>query len=220
MEIQIFSSGRRHGISLHPISVLGEIVHYNISRVNDVHVNVVDRDLGSVAADIDRVIEKMEFSNGVSTILRGPVEKMHTSMSMLGSGLAVANLMVYLVLMAQFRSFVDPPMILFFRTRKRSYTATSKSTGGRHDRFDSADVGLGAMYLFATAPTTRIGRLGLCTLHRLHSAAERRSNVLRTLRGVMLHSSHLFTSGESSPQDSDHSATFSFPILGSSPSAL
>ncbi|QDT12516.1 efflux RND transporter permease subunit [Planctomycetes bacterium K23_9] len=94
------------------VNIPGEIAHYNISRVNDVHVNVVDRDLGSVAADIDRVIEGMEFANGVSVTLRGPVEKMRTGMSMLGIGLAVATLMVYLVLMAQFRSFVDPLIIM------------------------------------------------------------------------------------------------------------
>jgi len=44
--------------------------------------------------------------------LRGPVEKMREGMSMLGIGLAVATLLVYLVLMAQFRSFVDPLIIM------------------------------------------------------------------------------------------------------------
>ncbi len=94
------------------VNIPGEIAHYNISRVNDVHVNVVGRDLGSVAADIDRVINEMDFANGVTVTLRGPVEKMRTGMNMLGIGLAVATLMVYLVLMAQFRSFVDPLIIM------------------------------------------------------------------------------------------------------------
>lgn len=94
------------------VNIPGEIAHYNISRVNDVHVNVVDRDLGSVAKDIETVLGDMEFKNGVSVTLRGPVEKMQAGMSLLGVGLGVATLLVYLVLMAQFRSFVDPMIIM------------------------------------------------------------------------------------------------------------
>lgn len=94
------------------VTIPGEIAHYNISRVNDIHVNVAGRDLGSVAADIDAVIADMEFENGVSVALRGPIEKMRGGMNMLGTGLAVATLLVYLVLMAQFRSFLDPLIIM------------------------------------------------------------------------------------------------------------
>ncbi|WP_182864562.1 efflux RND transporter permease subunit [Rhodopirellula sp. JC639] len=94
------------------VNIPGEIAHYNISRVNDVHVNVSGRDIGSVAADIEAVLAEMEFENGVSVALRGPVEKMRSGMNLLGVGLAVATLLVYLVLMAQFRSFTDPLIIM------------------------------------------------------------------------------------------------------------
>ncbi|GAA4472225.1 efflux RND transporter permease subunit [Novipirellula rosea] len=94
------------------VTIPGEIAHYNIARVNDVHVNVSGRDLGSVAADIEATLAEMEFANGVSVTLRGPVEKMRSGMSLLGMGLAVAALLVYLVLMAQFRSFLDPLIIM------------------------------------------------------------------------------------------------------------
>ncbi|MEO1527216.1 MAG: efflux RND transporter permease subunit [Planctomycetota bacterium] len=98
--------------SVRRVNIPGEIAHYNISRVNDVHVNVAERDLGGVASDIKSVLEGMEFENGVTATLRGPVEKMQSGMNMLGIGLAVATLLVYLVLMAQFRSFVDPLIIM------------------------------------------------------------------------------------------------------------
>jgi multidrug efflux pump subunit AcrB len=94
------------------VNIPGEIAHYNISRVNDIHVNVSGRDIGSVAADIEVVLSGMEFENGVGVTLRGPVEKMRSGMSLLGVGLAVATLLVYLVLMAQFKSFVDPLIIM------------------------------------------------------------------------------------------------------------
>ncbi len=94
------------------VNIPGEIAHYNISRVNDVHVNVAGRDIGSVAADIETVLADMEFENGVSVVLRGPVEKMQSGLRLLGIGLGVAALLVYLVLMAQFRSFTDPLIIM------------------------------------------------------------------------------------------------------------
>ncbi|MEM1061678.1 MAG: efflux RND transporter permease subunit, partial [Planctomycetota bacterium] len=94
------------------VTIPGEIKHYNISRVNDIHVNVSGRDLGSVAAEIERRLAGMEFESGVTTTLRGPVETMNSGMRLLGAGLAVAAVLVYLVLMAQFRSFVDPLIIM------------------------------------------------------------------------------------------------------------
>lgn len=94
------------------VTIPGEIAHYNISRVNDVHVNVSGRDIGSVARDVEQALASMEFENGVSTTIRGPVQTMKSGMSLLGIGLAVAAVLVYLVLMAQFRSFVDPLIIM------------------------------------------------------------------------------------------------------------
>ena len=94
------------------VTIPGEIAHYNISRVNDVHVNVTDRSLGEVAADIQRVLDEMEFGSGVAATFRGPAEKMESGLQMLGVGLVIAMLLVYLVLMAQFRSLVDPLIIL------------------------------------------------------------------------------------------------------------
>ena len=94
------------------VNIPGEIAHYNIARVNDVHVNVSGRDVGSVAREVKAALDDMEFENGVSATIRGPVETMHEGMNMLGVGLVVAGILVYLVLMAQFRSFVDPLIII------------------------------------------------------------------------------------------------------------
>ncbi|MEZ6127200.1 MAG: efflux RND transporter permease subunit [Planctomycetaceae bacterium] len=94
------------------VTIPGEIAHYNIARVNDVHVNVSGRDIGSVAGEVEQALAQMEFENGVSTTIRGPVETMESGMNLLGVGLIVAGILVYLVLMAQFRSFVDPLIIM------------------------------------------------------------------------------------------------------------
>lgn len=94
------------------VTIPGEIAHYNIARVNDVHVNVQGRDVGSVAREVEQALAGIEFENGVTATIRGPVETMKSGMNLLGIGLVVAGVLVYLVLMAQFRSFVDPLIII------------------------------------------------------------------------------------------------------------
>jgi multidrug efflux pump subunit AcrB len=94
------------------VNIPGEVKHYNISRVNDVYVNVVGRDVGSVAADVERAIAKIEFKPGVAATLRGPVETMKSGAKTLGMGILIAVVLVYLVMLAQFKSFVDPLIIM------------------------------------------------------------------------------------------------------------
>ena len=94
------------------VNIPGEVKHYNISRVNDVYVNVAGRDVGSVAVDVERVIAGMEFDPGVAAVLRGPVETMKSGAKSLGLGILVAIILVYLVMLAQFKSFVDPLIIM------------------------------------------------------------------------------------------------------------
>ena len=94
------------------VNIPAEIAHYNIARVNDVYVNTLGRDVGSVAADVEAALAKMEFPLGVSTTIRGPVATMKEGGRSLGIGIVVAAILVYLVMLAQFRSFVDPLIIM------------------------------------------------------------------------------------------------------------
>jgi HAE1 family hydrophobic/amphiphilic exporter-1 len=98
--------------TIHRVNIPGEIAHYNMSRVNDVYVNVEGRDLGSVVKDIEKIIEGIELPNGVTVKLRGPVQSMRDGASSLGFGLITAIVLVFLVLMAQFRSFSEPLIIM------------------------------------------------------------------------------------------------------------
>jgi len=94
------------------VNIPGEVARYNIARVNDVYVNVSGRDVGSVAADVEKALAEMPVEPGVTVTLRGPVTTMKSSMRLLGIGLIVAIILVYLVMLAQFRSFVDPLIIM------------------------------------------------------------------------------------------------------------
>ncbi len=90
-----------------------EVEHHNIQRVTDIYVNVDHRDIGSVAHDIQKRLDAIQVPAGYRIVMRGEVESMRESFVGLGFGLAMAVALVYLVMVALFRYFLDPLIILF-----------------------------------------------------------------------------------------------------------
>ena len=90
-----------------------EVAHRNITRVTDIYANVSGRDIASVARDIEGRLERLELPAGYHVAMRGEVQSMRESFAGLGLGLLMAVALVYLVMVAQFRSFLDPLIILF-----------------------------------------------------------------------------------------------------------
>jgi CzcA family heavy metal efflux pump len=88
--------------------------HYNVQPVFDVFVNTQGRDLGGVAADIDRVLQKYQtkLPKGAQLTVRGQVKSMHESFTGLGLGMIFAVLLVYLLMVVNFQSWLDPFIIL------------------------------------------------------------------------------------------------------------
>ncbi len=86
----------------------------NIRPVFDVHANVQGRDLYSVAGDIDRVIEahRPDPSQALKVTLSGQVETMRESYTGLFTGIAFAIVLVYLFLVMNFQSWLDPLIVL------------------------------------------------------------------------------------------------------------
>jgi multidrug efflux pump subunit AcrB len=89
-----------------------EVSHVNITRVIDVYANVDGRDIGSVAADVERAIAGVEVPPGYAIRTRGEVASMKESFADMGFGLLLAVSLLYLVMVVQFRSFRDPLIIL------------------------------------------------------------------------------------------------------------
>jgi HAE1 family hydrophobic/amphiphilic exporter-1 len=88
------------------------VSHYQLRRIVDIYVAPSGEDLGAVSSAIDKIIAKTHLPSGVSIGVQGSVNAMHQSFSSFGSGLLMSILLVYLVLVAQFRSTVDPLIIL------------------------------------------------------------------------------------------------------------
>ena len=89
-----------------------EIDHYQIRRVVDIYVNPDGEDLGSLAGRIDGVIKQTTLPPGVRVDMRGMVQGMRSSFTSFALGLVLALVLLYLILVAQFRSFLDPFLIL------------------------------------------------------------------------------------------------------------
>ncbi|MGB7589753.1 MAG: efflux RND transporter permease subunit [Terriglobia bacterium] len=89
-----------------------EVDHYQIQRVSDVYVTPVGEDLGKLTDAIRGILRKTSIPGEVRVNLRGMVNGMEASFKTFGFGLLLAFMLLYLILVAQFRSFVDPFLIM------------------------------------------------------------------------------------------------------------
>src|SRR5215813_2782216 len=89
-----------------------EVDHYQIRRVIDIYVRPLGEELGGIADRIDQIIAKTKVPDGLNVTLRGMVQGMRASFRSFTIGLILSVVLLYLILVAQFRSFVDPLLIL------------------------------------------------------------------------------------------------------------
>jgi multidrug efflux pump subunit AcrB len=90
------------------------ITHYNVLSTFDVQANVQGTDLGSVASAVDRLVSdaRAKAPRGTSIVVRGQVESMNASFRGLSYGIIAAVLLVYLLMVVNFQSWLDPVIIL------------------------------------------------------------------------------------------------------------
>jgi multidrug efflux pump subunit AcrB len=89
-----------------------EVDHYQIQRVSDVYVTPAGEDLGKVADRIDQLIKSLHLGGNTRVDLRGMVQGMRASFKSFAIGLSLSVVLLYLILVAQFRSFKDPFLIM------------------------------------------------------------------------------------------------------------
>ncbi len=101
-------------VQLSPATRPATVNHYNVQPVIDVYASTQDRDLGAVAADTDKIIKSFDghLPRGTQIVVRGQVSTMRSSFIGLGLGLAGAILLVYLLIVINFQSWLDPFIII------------------------------------------------------------------------------------------------------------
>ena len=90
------------------------VSHYNVQPIIDVYASTQDRDLGGVAVDTQKVLESFEgkLPRGTHIVVRGQVSTMRSSFIGLGIGLVGAIALVYLLIVINFQSWLDPFIII------------------------------------------------------------------------------------------------------------
>jgi multidrug efflux pump subunit AcrB len=90
------------------------VTHYNVQPVIDIYGSVQGRDLGGVASDVTRIVDaaKANLPRGARVVIRGQVQTMESSFSGLATGIAFAVLLVYLLMVINFQSWIDPLVII------------------------------------------------------------------------------------------------------------
>jgi multidrug efflux pump subunit AcrB len=89
-----------------------EVDHYQIRRVIDIYVSTRGEALQKVGGEINKLVTNTVTDRNTVLKVRGAVVNMNRSFFEFGTGLIIAVLLVYLILMAQFTSFIDPFIIL------------------------------------------------------------------------------------------------------------
>jgi multidrug efflux pump subunit AcrB len=97
---------------IQPFNAPTELDHMQIRRSVDVYVRPQGEDLSRITARIKKIIATTQSPVGIDATLAGSVESMNASFRSFAIGLTLSLLLLYLILVAQFRSFLDPFIIM------------------------------------------------------------------------------------------------------------
>ncbi len=99
-------------VKLEDVQTPTEVDHYQIQRVTDVYVTPASEDLGKVSDQVAKLIPQLKVPENVRINIRGMVQGMNASFKSFAIGLSLSVILLYLILVAQFKSFKDPFLIM------------------------------------------------------------------------------------------------------------
>jgi multidrug efflux pump subunit AcrB len=116
--IPLHGAGRTQSTRLDLVSTITraqaptEVDHYQIRRNIDIFVRPAGEDLGRISDRVSQITAAAKLPKGLDIAIRGIVESMNASFKSFALGLVLSLMLLYLILVAQFRSFTDPFLIL------------------------------------------------------------------------------------------------------------
>jgi hydrophobic/amphiphilic exporter-1 (mainly G- bacteria), HAE1 family len=99
-------------VTVKPAAYPTEVDHYQLLRVIDLYVSPITENLGTITPQIEKILKNTKMPEGARVVLRGSVQGMQSSFKSFAIGLILSVVLVYLVLVAQFASWIDPFVIL------------------------------------------------------------------------------------------------------------
>jgi multidrug efflux pump subunit AcrB len=92
----------------------GVVTHYDVQPTFDIYAGVQGRDLGGVARDIEKILKRTEgeVPKGSTVVMRGQVDTMYRSYTGLLWGIVAAMLLIYLLIVVNFQSWLDPAIVV------------------------------------------------------------------------------------------------------------
>jgi multidrug efflux pump subunit AcrB len=100
--------------SIEHVSAPIVVSHYNVQPVFDIYANVQNQDLGSVASQVQKIVNdvRQHLPRGTTLVIRGQVQSMYSAYVGLGVGLVFAIVLVYFLMVVNFQSWRDPFIII------------------------------------------------------------------------------------------------------------
>ena len=109
-----------------------EVDHYQIRRKLDIYARPSTENLGAAADYVHNVIAHQDIPSNVNVAVRGSAEAMNASFKSFAIGLTLSVVLLYLILVAQFRSFIDP-FIILLALPPGDFRRVDRSGSHRHD---------------------------------------------------------------------------------------
>ena len=90
------------------------VSHYNIQGAIDIYAGIHEQDLGAVAKDIQKILDETarQVPAGSTVVMRGQVSTMKSAYAQLFAGLALAIVLIYLLIVVNFQSWIDAFVIV------------------------------------------------------------------------------------------------------------
>ncbi len=116
--IPIRAQGRNRTMALSELATITQeqgptqINHVNFRPVIDLYLDAQGTDIGGLSAKVQKIINTFALPSNYSIIIRGEIAQMKSALSSLAGGFVLAALLVYLILVVQFRSFLLPLIIM------------------------------------------------------------------------------------------------------------
>ena len=117
-EVTLTGPHQERGVPLKQVATItekkgpSEVNHVNLVPVIDIYLDAQGRDVGGLSREIQSILDKETWPVGYRGVIRGEINEMNSTVSALGGGFLLAAVLVYLILVIQFKSFTIPAIVM------------------------------------------------------------------------------------------------------------